>query len=207
MGRGRRRWPESSRGNRLSRSLAASATRRRAGAAACALALAALSLAAWMEPACGQSLDTAVKATYLYKFAPFAEWPAAAFAGPAAAFVICIQGADPFGALLDRAVAGQRLNGRPIVVQRLSRLDAASACQIAYIAGSPSQSRAAALQAVGGAPVLTVTDEADGAAPRGILHFVLKDGRVRFLVDLRQADAAGVTISSKLLALAVTVSR
>lgn len=169
--------------------------------------MATVPLAASVGQACGQSLETAIKATYLYKFAPFAEWPAAAFAGPAAAFVICIQGADPFGALLDRAVASQRLNGRPIVVERVNRLDAASGCQLAYLGGSASQSRGAALQAVRGAPVLTVTDEADGGGPHGMIHFVLKSGRVRFLVDLRQAEAAGVVISSKLLALAVAVNR
>jgi len=49
------------------------------------------------------SLETAVKATYLYKFAPFVTWPQRP--GP---FVICVVGRDPFGPVLDQAVAGQR---------------------------------------------------------------------------------------------------
>jgi hypothetical protein len=40
--------------------------------------------------------------------------------------------------------------------------------------------------------------------PRGIVHFVLGAGRVRFT---RPADAAGVTIISRLLALAARVVR
>lgn len=172
-----------------------------------AVLLAALALLTPLAAARSQSLELAVKATYLYKLAPFAGWPASAFAGPGAPFMICVQGADPFRNLLDRAVAGQRVGGRPILVQRLTRLDSASGCQLAYVAGSASQPRAAALQAVRGAPVLTVTDEADGAGPRGIIHFVLSGGRVRFVIDMRQAEAAGVSLSSKLLALALSVVR
>jgi hypothetical protein len=153
------------------------------------------------------TFQAAVKAAYLCRLAPFAGWPAGTFATPTAPLVICVQGADPFQRPLDEAVAGQAVGGHPVVVARLGRIDRASGCQIAYLAGAAAQPRAAALQALTGAPVLTVTDEAVGAGPHGMIHFVLRGGRVRFEVDLRQAEAAGVTISSKLLALAVSVTR
>jgi len=150
-------------------------------------------------------LELAVKATYLYKFAPFVNWPPAAL--PAEdPLVICLQGQDPFGALIDRAVAGQRLGGHAIVLRRLARIDRGSGCHIAYVGGSPSQSPYQALAAVEGAPVLTVTDAARGPA-RGIVHLMLDGGKVRFAVNTARADAAGLGISSKLLALAVQVSR
>jgi hypothetical protein len=154
----------------------------------------------------GEDLQPA-KANDLYMLARFVAWPAAAFPGPAAPFLICIQGPDPFQRRLDAAVAGQRIGEHPIAVVRLMKLDATSGCQIAYISGSAAQSRAAALEAVRAAPVLTVTDEIAGPAPRGIVHFVLNGGRVRFELDTRLAGMAGVTISSKLLALAVRVVR
>ena len=46
-----------------------------------------------------------VKAAYLYKFAPFVDWPANAFPSPASPLVLCVAGEDPFGPMLDRAVA------------------------------------------------------------------------------------------------------
>lgn len=154
----------------------------------------------------GEALEVAVKATYLYKFAPFVSWPPAVWAAPAAPLTICVQGADPFGTVLDRAVAGQAVAGHPLAVRRLARIAADSGCQIAYLAGGPAQSRAQALAAVAEAPVLTVTDEAHGGA-RGIVNLVLDAGRVRFSIDAAQADRSGVAISSKLLALAVEVKR
>jgi hypothetical protein len=180
--------------------------RRRAGGALAALSLA-LALLIPLPSARSAPAELAVKATYLYKLAPFAGWPASAFSGPTAPFVICVQGADPFRELLDDAVAGQQVGGRTIVITRLNHIDAASGCHLAYLGGSEIQPRGAALQALTGTHILTVTDESSGAGPRGMIHFVLRDGRVRFEIDLRQADAAGLTISSKLLALAVTVAR
>jgi hypothetical protein len=170
--------------------------------------LAILSLGGAAPSRAEPSLELAVKATYLYKLAPFISWPAQAWAAPNAPLTICVQGADPFGPLLDQAVGGQAVAGHPVEVRRLARLEASSGCQIAFVAGGPGQSQAQALSAVSGSPVLTVTDdEGRGAAPKGIVHLLIDGGKVRFSIDATQADRNGVAISSKLLALAVAVKR
>ncbi len=142
--------------------------------------------------------ETAVKATYLYKFAPFVTWPVAG-SGPVN---ICIVGDDPFGADLDRAVAGQTLDGRPFQIVRVDTIGPQSTCPIAFIAGSRAQSVAAALKAVYGAPVLTVTDEGTDA---GIIAFAMQDDHVRFRIDQEAAQDGGLVISSQLLSLALSV--
>ncbi len=145
----------------------------------------------------GTPLETAVKATYLYKLAPFVTWPEGS--GP---FTICVVGQDPFGPQLDRAVAGQSLGARPFQVLRIDSIGPQSACQIAYLGGSRDQSVAGALHAVHGTPVLTVTDEGDAS---GIIEFAVRDNRVRFRIDQAAAADNGLAISSKLLSLALTV--
>jgi len=52
------------------------------------------------------AFENAVKASYLYKFAPFVQWPPAALGASAAPFTICVAGSDPFGPALDEAVRG-----------------------------------------------------------------------------------------------------
>ena len=151
-------------------------------------------------------LELAVKATYLYKLAPFVTWPESALGGPEDPLVICIQGQDPFGPLVDRAVAGQQVGPHPIVVRRVAKLDRAAGCQIAYVAGSAAQPVGQALAAVEGSPVLTVTDAEQGQT-KGIVHLVLNGGKVRFAINTARAEADGLGISSKLLALAVEVRR
>lgn len=156
--------------------------------------------------AAAPSLEYAVKANYLYKFAPFVEWPPRLFAQPSTPLSICVAGEDPFGGALDEAVRGQTFNGRPIVVRRMTAVEPGSPCNVLFVNRPTGQSPAAALKAVAGEPVLTVTDGGrNGEA--GIIQFVMEDGHVRFDIDEAAARASGLSISSKLLSLAVSHRR
>jgi len=171
---------------------------RIAAALSAVLAMSAAPEAARAE---GASIEYAVKAAYLYKFAPFVQWPPAAFASPSSPFHLCILGRDPFGTNLDRAVSGQRVEEHPVIVRRLLRVDAASGCHIVYLGASPNQTAAEALRALRGLPILTVADNGGTGA---IIRFVVKDNRVRFDIDAEAATANRMTISSKLLSLATS---
>ena len=147
-----------------------------------------------------QSLENAVKATFLYKFALYVEWPATAFANAASPLSLCIAGDDPFGAALDGAVNGQRINGRDIAVRRIKTAGPETGCHILFVGGNDAQT----LTAVRGSPVLTVTDNRDAGAA-GIINFVVKDNHVRFTIDDASAAQNNLVISSKLLSLALDV--
>jgi hypothetical protein len=55
--------------------------------------------------------------------------------------------------------------------------------------------------------VLTVTDADGEGGGKGIVHLVVIEGRVRFMIDVGKAAQSGLAISSKLLALAADVKR
>lgn len=152
------------------------------------------------------ALEWAVKASYLYKFAPFVVWPPRAFTAPNEPLTICIVGEDPFGAVLDQATQGQRVNGRPLLVRRIDTAAAGSSCHILFAGRTGSQSAEEVVRAVARQPVLTVTDASRGGGA-GMIRFVLVDGRVRFVIDTAAAETSGIAISSKLLGLAVRVER
>ncbi|MDP3853061.1 YfiR family protein [Phenylobacterium sp.] len=147
--------------------------------------------------------EAAVKATYLYKFAPFVRWPASAFPSPSSPFYLCVLGNDPFGAVLNQAVSGQQLDGRPMAVRRLRGGEGGGGCHILYLGDAGGRSTAEALRNAKGAPVLTVADQ-NQAVPGAVIQFMVRNGRVRFDIDPAAAAANGVTISSKLLSLAVS---
>jgi uncharacterized protein DUF4154 len=177
---------------------------RRAGLALTVIGLVlsfALVRAAVADP---PSLEYAIKASYLYKFVPFVEWPGDAFPSPTSPVRLCIALYDPFGDIIDRAVAGQRIGDRPIVVERLAAVDRQSGCHILYLGGG-APAVVEILQGVRGTPVLTVTDGARDPAMKGIINFVTENNRVRFEIDDRAAAENGLVISSKLLSLAVSV--
>ena len=177
------------------------------GAPACLLALllACVTGEARSQPAPADvSLEYAVKATYLYKLAPFVNWPPTTFTAANEPFRICVAGDDPFGHYLEKQVAGRSLGTHPFEVRRLDTLTPDAACQIVFISHLPSQSIHDALDAVSGRPVLTVVDS---TAPHqgGIVQFVIQRGRVRFVIDTGEAARNHITISSKLLNLALAV--
>ena len=80
----------------------------------------------------------------------------------------------------------------------------AGQCHIAYVTGGRGQSVSQILAALRGKPVLTVTDSRNGG-DRGMIHFATVDGRVRFYIDEAEASSDGISISSRLLALAIGV--
>ncbi|MCE7797109.1 YfiR family protein [Sphingobium sufflavum] len=159
------------------------------------------------------SLEQAVKASYLFKFAPFITWPDRALAG-SKVFTICLSGDDPFGAVLDDVVRGQRIARLPIVVRRLGAATGGIAaggagrisCQMLFAGRGPQAGDYAPFADLDGQPVLTVTDAGAGP-PGGMIRFVTQAGRIRFQIDDGAARANGLVISSKLLGLAVSVGR
>ncbi|HEX6795661.1 MAG TPA: YfiR family protein [Casimicrobiaceae bacterium] len=161
-------------------------------------------LAATRARAQTPSVESAVKATYLYKFAPFVEWPAGTFKA-SDPLVICVVGSDPVADLVDEAVNGQAVLGHPIEVVHLAASSPEARCHILYVARRGTAA-ASAIERVRGKPVLTVTDAANEVRATGIVNFVVQDNRVRFEIDLRAAAENHLVVSSKLLNLASRVS-
>jgi len=156
-------------------------------------------------PADTDSLELAVKATFLYKFQFYITWPPRAFAAGTDPFNLCIVGDDPFGDLIDQAVNGQTAGGHRVAVRRLRAVSAADHCQMMYLATDDPQLARRELSAVGGLPVLTVTDAIDDDSAKGMINFVVADDRVRFEIDNAQAARNGLAVSSKLLGVALAV--
>jgi hypothetical protein len=144
-----------------------------------------------------QVSEAAVKAAFIPKIARYVDWPARTVA-PGAPLQICIVGNDPFGRLIDEAVTGQSQGDHAMLVRRGDSIDR---CQIAFLGGNAAPRAMAILK---GRPVLTVTDSRDGPT-RGMIHFALKGGRVSFHIDDAQAAQSGITISARLLAIALSV--
>lgn len=171
-------------------------------------ALAALLMAflAFVAPAHAQQrdLEQAVKATFLMRFPSFVQWPAASFAGAGDPVVICVVGDQALAALVEAAAQGERIGARSIVVRRFAALPRNAGCHVVYAGVGEGQSVSQVLEITRNQPVLTVTDERYGAT-RGMVHFARDGGRLRFHIDRDASDAAGLTLSARLLSVAISV--
>lgn len=119
--------------------------------------------------------------------------------------MICVIGDDPFGAVLNDVVRGQKIMQRPVNVRRLTPAGSITGCHILYAGHSP-EADYAPFATLDGQPVLTVSDK-DGGPPGAMIAFVMQSGRVRFQIDDSAARTNGLKISSKLLGLALAVNR
>ena len=151
------------------------------------------------------SIEYDLKATFLYKFVAFVTWPPEAFESADSPVRICVAGDDPFHEILDRAVSGQRIGDRRIEVDRQHVITPAARCHVVYVAGSVMQPVAEALEAIRGQPILTFTNSSREAPAKGVVHFVVRDNRLRFEIDEQQAATNRLVVSSKVLSLAVSV--
>ncbi len=166
------------------------------------IALLLVPLALW--PACGQAAPVGeyeIKAAFLYNFAKFVEWPKCTDCKADRPFVIGILGDDPFGADMALLV-GKQVKERPLRVVRAATLDELGGCDVLFISNSIKDKLAGILKKLGSKPVLTVGDTA-GFAQAGVMINLYQIGnKIRFEINSRAAEKAGLKISSHLLRLA-----
>ncbi len=151
------------------------------------------------RPALAVPTAQQVEAVFLFYFSQFVDWPPTAFAGESSPIIIGVLGDDPFDGTLDQAVAGERVDGRPIAVRRLKSIADAKGCQILYISSSEAPQLPQILGALKGSNVLTVSDLDHFVESGGMIRFVLVDQHVRLRINAQAAQAAGLKLSSKLL--------
>jgi hypothetical protein len=173
-----------------------------------------LALVAWLFLAAlgGRAADTApiageypLKAVFLANFAKFVEWPQSAFTNAAAPFVVAVAGEDPFGSGLDTAFAGQTVGGHPVVLRRYPAGEAVSPCHLLFVSRSEKERQGALLAGLQGQPVLTVGESERFLESGGMINLTIAKDRVRFEVNTKPAERAGVKLGAKLLGVAVRV--
>jgi hypothetical protein len=176
-------------------------SRRRFAIAAVVICLAGSVAGREQAPPAATPIEANVKAVFLFNFAKYVTWPPLAIGERSPQEVrICVPARDGFFALLQEAVKGEEIDGKPMVAVALDGLDAAKSCQILYVGDAQSPDGKAWLSAVRGLQVLTV---ADGAlTDETVIAFVRDNNRVRFDINRAAGTRRNLNVSSKLLRIA-----
>jgi hypothetical protein len=153
-----------------------------------------------------------VKAAFVFNFAKFVEWPSENFPSaetPIAIGVVCESGSS-FETDLKNTIANKTINGRRLVINRVSSPQEMKSCHILFVCRSEKSEKQEKrrleelFQSIQGGKVLTI-GESDSFIPAGgIINFVTEDRKIRFEIKDAAARQAGIKISSKLLTLART---
>jgi hypothetical protein len=146
-----------------------------------------------------------VKAALLLNFVRYSDWPASAFVDARSPYVVGVVGRDPFGKDLERAFEGKTVKGRTFLLKRVSNEQEMRACHLLFISSSERRRSRDLLEKIVGAPVLTVGESPEFLDQGGIINLLLKDGSVRFGINLEPARTARLKLDANLLTVAVSV--
>lgn len=165
--------------------------------------------------------EAKLKASYLLNFIRFTEWPADAFEAKDASLVIGLIGDDPMHEFIDRMMRGRRVHGRSVRVKRIR----VEGTRVAAVEGSPgfaTRLRSCHVvvvpadlprvcrqvpSLVRGAPVLTVGEDRAFIDCGGMLSIIRRSNRVAFVANAEVIRRSPISVSSKLLRLAASLSR
>lgn len=143
-----------------------------------------------------------LKAAFLYNFAKFVEWPAAAFASPATPFSLCVLGTEPYLAARE-ILNGKTIRGRAIEVRRAESVTPSSDCHLFFVGDADGGGARALVPA--SSHTLMVGEASDFIARGGVINLRRADDKIRFDIARLAGEHLGFRFSAQLLRLATIV--
>ncbi len=148
--------------------------------------------------------ESQAKASALFNFARYVEWPERAFASRESPFVFCLAGRDSLASAV-AALEDRSLHGRATLVRRVFGVEELRGCNVLYIGEAEERRLIPMIRAVAAEPVLSVSDLTGFIDVGGGIGIALDDGRIRFDINRTALDQAQLRASSNLLRLARNV--
>jgi hypothetical protein len=104
-------------------------------------------------------------------------------------------------------VAGKKIGARAIAVRRITDASQTAGCHILFVSSS-QPARVLSVIAAAKQPGILTVGEAGSATSAGlIINLTLEGGKVRFEINLTEAEKEKLRLSSKLLSLSTVVRR
>ena len=173
-----------------------------------------LAVRAGAQPASDQAKEYQVKIVFVVKFLKFIDWPKTPQEKKDLPFEIAVIGKVPIGEGT-KEIPDASVNGRKVVMTVLhewkegddqeAQKRLLADCEVLFLARSEETHTDQILPKVIRQGVLTVGEAPGFLTQGGIFRFELEDNKVRFSVDLKNANKAELTIQSSLLRLATQV--
>ena len=139
-----------------------------------------------------------MRATFLYNFARFAEWPAGALT-PGEPLVLCVAGDPAVATALEQATRGRDAAGHPLLVRTVRVDGPLRSCHVLYAGALDSDGPAQVVGSVREAPVFSVSDFPAFTRMGGVAQLFVENGRMRVAINVTAAAQAKLRLNSRLL--------
>lgn len=148
-----------------------------------------------------------VKAAFVFNFVKFVEWPAGAFADERTPIQIGVAGKGVMLEALEAAVKGKEVGGRELVVRRVETPEEASKLHVLFLGADGDARLGTWLAKASENSVLTIGESEAFQTSAGMIAFVWQGDRLRFEINLAEAERAKLRVSAQLLKLASKVKK
>jgi len=144
-----------------------------------------------------------IKAAFLYNLTNFTTWPADATDSPV--FAITILGKNPFGDILEKMVQQEKVNGKPVVIHKVSTFNPSSlSTNILFICRDKATDIPDIIDQLTEKPVLTVADSPGFLYKRGMINLIAQGRKVHLEINPQAVSEANLSMNARLLRLART---
>ncbi len=144
--------------------------------------------------------ESQVKAAFVFNVAHYVNWPSP----NNDTILIGILGKGSLGQEWQK-LSGKNMNGKKLTIFKSNDIDEMLRCQIVFIEESNPQKVSRILQVLRDYPLVTIGDFSSFTSMGGTLNVSLLHNHISFSINLAQARAVGINISSNLLKLATEV--
>ncbi len=142
--------------------------------------------------------DDKYKAMHIYNFTKHVEWPATK-----GDFVVCVLGKTEVLSQLKAITNGKTVNGKPIKVIGVNNVGDIPNCQILYVPTSETSNLKSAIEKVGNAATLIVSN-CQGALENGsCINIVEIDEKIKYEVNQKAIENRNLKINPNLLNMSV----
>lgn len=161
---------------------------------------------AWCGAITQPYAEEEIKAAYIYHFGTYVDWPESGGGEPDdRAITIAVLGDEAVYDQLSRYLPGRAIADRVVRIREILSVDELGDEEILFVGYAQNRQLDAILSAAQAPGRLIVTDTPLGLRPGAAINFRRAGDRVRFEIAQTTAAAANLTLSSRLLASAVSV--
>ena len=157
------------------------------------------------ESAYAPAVEYEVKAAFIHNFTKFIDWPPGEFESEDSPLRIGILGTGPIDSPLMK-LNENKAQKRSLEVSRVSSLNKVSQYHVIFVNPSENRRMRSILRTLKGSGILTIGDTTGFAEKCGVINFYLKNGKIRFEINIEASRRENLQISSKLLRLARIVN-
>lgn len=149
----------------------------------------------------GTQHEYELKAGVLYHIIEYVEWPKSVLSNNPPAIEIGLVGQIPFAEALE-VLSGKTVQGRELVVKRISDLQSAANCQVLFIGASEKARIPQIVGQLKDRPVLTVSEVPGFAEEGGMVNLLAGPNHIVMEINRDVANQARLSVNSQLLKLA-----